>query len=188
MLFFEIILTKLNILILSIHCNHITSVLASINGNFSQTQSHKPTMTQSILTLWCVAFNIWWGYEMKFSSKPPKIIQYIYHAYSWVFHIPVLMSAIQYLDYKTNKNKTKQNKKHTNSNIYLFMILKGAIDQSRKSHIAPVPYRTIHHFGTKMYTFLFQCGALCDMGRVHCAICETGRFLWNEAYYMQWYS
>ena len=33
------------------------------------------------------------------------------------------------------------------------------------SHNAHVPYPTIHHFGTEMYTFLFQSGVLWDMGQ-----------------------
>ena len=37
-----------------------------------------------------------------------------------------------------------------------------------KSH---VPYPTIHHFGTEMYTFLFQSGVLWDMGQVYYGIC-----------------
>ena len=45
-------------------------------------------------------------------------------------------------------------------------------DQIHNSHNAPVPYSTIHHFGTEMCTFLFQSGALWDMGQVHCGICE----------------
>ena len=46
------------------------------------------------------------------------------------------------------------------------------IEQSHKSHSAPVPYPTIHHFGTKMFTYLFQSGALWDKGQMHCGICE----------------
>ena len=45
------------------------------------------------------------------------------------------------------------------------------VDQSHKSHNAPVPYPTMHHFGTEMRTFLFQSDALWDMGQVHCGIC-----------------
>ena len=50
-------------------------------------------------------------------------------------------------------------------------------DQIPKSHNAPVPYLTIHHFGTEMCTFLFQCCALWDMGQVGCGICEIGLFI-----------
>ena len=34
------------------------------------------------------------------------------------------------------------------------------------------PYPTMHHIGTEMFTFLFQCGLLWDMGQVHCGICQ----------------
>ena len=44
------------------------------------------------------------------------------------------------------------------------------IDQSHKSHNAPVPYPTIHHLGTEMGTFLFQNGVLWDMGQVYSVI------------------
>ena len=37
---------------------------------------------------------------------------------------------------------------------------------------APVPYPTITHIGTEMYTFLFQYGLLWDMGQMHYGICE----------------
>ena len=59
------------------------------------------------------------------------------------------------------------------------------IDQSHKSHNAPVPYPTKDHFGTEMYTFMFHCHALWDMGQVHCGICEIGLFQWAGAIAMQ---
>ena len=43
----------------------------------------------------------------------------------------------------------------------------SGIDQSHKSHNAPVPYPTMHHFGTEMCAFLLQCGVLWDMWHVH---------------------
>ena len=46
------------------------------------------------------------------------------------------------------------------------------IDLLHKSHNAPVPYPTMHHFVTEMYTFLLQNGALCDIQLMHCGICE----------------
>ena len=45
------------------------------------------------------------------------------------------------------------------------------IDQSYKFHNTPLPYPTIHHIGTEMYTFLFQSGVLWDIWRVHCENC-----------------
>ena len=39
----------------------------------------------------------------------------------------------------------------------------GEIDQSHKSHNAPVPYPTIHHFVIEMCTFQLQTGALWDI-------------------------
>ena len=45
------------------------------------------------------------------------------------------------------------------------------IDQSHKSHNAPVPYPTMHHFGTYKCTFLLQNGALWDVCLMHCSIC-----------------
>ena len=48
------------------------------------------------------------------------------------------------------------------------------MDQSHKSHNAPVPYATIHHIGTEIYTFLFQGGVLWDMEQMHHGICEIG--------------
>ena len=41
------------------------------------------------------------------------------------------------------------------------------MDQSIKFHHAPVPYPTVHHFGTEMCTFLSQSGVLWDMEQVH---------------------
>ena len=46
--------------------------------------------------------------------------------------------------------------------------------QSNKSHNAPVPYSTMHHFGTKMCIFMFQSDVLWDLGQVHCGISEFG--------------
>ena len=43
-----------------------------------------------------------------------------------------------------------------------------------KFHNAPVPYPTMHHFGTEMCAFLFQNGVLWDMGQVYSRICEIG--------------
>ena len=51
------------------------------------------------------------------------------------------------------------------------------IDRSRKFHNASDKYRTMQHFVTEMCThaqFLFQNGALWDMGLLHCGICVTG--------------
>ena len=47
------------------------------------------------------------------------------------------------------------------------------VAQFHKCHNASVPYPTMHHFGTEMCTFLFQCGAFWDMRQVHCGIFET---------------
>ena len=47
-------------------------------------------------------------------------------------------------------------------------------DLFHKSHNAPVPYPTMHHFVTEMYTFLLQNGALLDIFLMHCGICEIG--------------
>ena len=43
------------------------------------------------------------------------------------------------------------------------MKVKGRINLFHKSHSAPVPYPTMHHFVTEMCTFLLQNGALWDM-------------------------
>ena len=43
-------------------------------------------------------------------------------------------------------------------------------DQCHKSHNAPVPYPTLHHFGREMCAFIFQCGIMWDLGQVHCGI------------------
>ena len=82
----------------------------------------------------------------------------------------------------------------SNSIIYLYpiqwMIIQGkyveneliifstctVIDRFHKSHDASVPYPTIHHLGTEMCIFLFQCGVLWHMEQVHCGICEIGPF------------
>ena len=53
------------------------------------------------------------------------------------------------------------------------------IDQNHKSHNAPVPYPTMHHFVTEMCTcvhFLLQNGALWDIYPMHCGMCEM--FYW----------
>ena len=60
----------------------------------------------------------------------------------------------------------------SNSTQWSFTIV-----QIHKSHNAHVPYPTIHHFGTEMCAFLFQSGALWDMGQMHCGICEIGLFV-----------
>ena len=46
------------------------------------------------------------------------------------------------------------------------------IDRSHKSHDAPVPYPTKHHFGTEIFTFLLQRGVLWNIGQVHCGNCD----------------
>ena len=51
------------------------------------------------------------------------------------------------------------------------------IDQSHKSHNAPVPYPTIQHFGTEMCTFPFQCSALWDMGHAQMGLTF---YIWNK--------
>ena len=47
-------------------------------------------------------------------------------------------------------------------------------DLIHKSHNAPVPYPTVHHFVTEMCTFLLQNGTLWDICLMHCGICEMG--------------
>ena len=47
-----------------------------------------------------------------------------------------------------------------------------AIDLIHKSHNAPVPHPTMHHFLTEMCIFLLQNGALWDIFVIHCGICE----------------
>ena len=47
-------------------------------------------------------------------------------------------------------------------------------DLMHKSHDAPVPYYTMHHFVTEMCTFLVQNGALWDVCLMHCGICDLG--------------
>ena len=50
-----------------------------------------------------------------------------------------------------------------------------AIDRLRKSHNAPVPYPTVHHFVTEMCAhFCYKNDALWDIGLMHCGICEMG--------------
>ena len=55
-------------------------------------------------------------------------------------------------------------------------IFSGAIDLIHKSHNAPVPYPTMHHFVTEMCAciFLLQNGALWDIFLLHGEICEMG--------------
>ena len=53
------------------------------------------------------------------------------------------------------------------------------IDQSHKSHNAPVPYPTMHHFVTEMCTFLLQNGALWDIYPMHYGICEMSLLHWS---------
>ena len=55
----------------------------------------------------------------------------------------------------------------------------GNIDPLHKSHNAPGPYPTVHHFATEMCTFLLQNGALWDICPMHCGICEMGLWLHN---------
>ena len=43
------------------------------------------------------------------------------------------------------------------------------IDLIHKSHNAPVPYPTVHHFVPEMRTFLLENGALWDSYLMHCA-------------------
>ena len=50
----------------------------------------------------------------------------------------------------------------------------NAIDPSRKSQNASVPYPTMQHFVTEMCTFLLQNVALWDICLMHCGICEMG--------------
>ena len=56
------------------------------------------------------------------------------------------------------------------------------IDQSHKSHNAPVPYPTMHHFVTEMCTCLhISVTKWCNVGYwviylMHCGICEMGLF------------
>ena len=54
------------------------------------------------------------------------------------------------------------------------LLLPESIDPFHKSHNAPVPYPTIHHFVAEMCTFLLQKGALWDICLMHCGICEMG--------------
>ena len=51
-----------------------------------------------------------------------------------------------------------------------FAALGMLINQFLKSHNAPVPYPTMHRFGTEMSTFLFQSGVLWGVGLVNCVI------------------
>ena len=46
-----------------------------------------------------------------------------------------------------------------------YWLVNGPISQSHNA--PPVPYPTMHHFGTEMCTFLFQSDALWDIGQVH---------------------
>ena len=64
------------------------------------------------------------------------------------------------------------------------------IDQSQKSHNASEKYPTIHHFSTKICTFLLQNNALWDIRLVHCGICEISQWLWSlnvvNRYTLEW--
>ena len=53
-------------------------------------------------------------------------------------------------------------------------VLLIAYDLLHKSHIAPVPYLTMHHFVTEMCTFLLWSDALWDICLMHFGICEVG--------------
>ena len=63
-------------------------------------------------------------------------------------------------------------------NIYVENSPDGAVirrlDSSHKSHNALNKYPTVHHFVPEMCTFLFQIGALWDMGLVNCGIRASG--------------
>ena len=56
--------------------------------------------------------------------------------------------------------------------ISLKFVPKDPIDLLQKSHNAPVPCPTMHHFVTEMCTFLLQNGALWDICFILCGICE----------------
>ena len=55
-----------------------------------------------------------------------------------------------------------------------------SIDQIHKSHNEPVPYPTIHHFGTEMCPFLFQSGRL-----IHSFACKIGLFICDRLVYLR---
>ena len=61
---------------------------------------------------------------------------------------------------------------HTGCKIVVWDIVTPLNRLISQIHNAPEKYATMHHFVTKMCTFLLQSGALWDMGLVHCGIYE----------------
>ena len=63
--------------------------------------------------------------------------------------------------------------------------------QIHKSHNAPVPYPTMHHFVTEMCIFLLQNGALWDIHVMHCRIYEMGLLVnpttWHSQQHLLWF-
>ena len=58
---------------------------------------------------------------------------------------------------------------NSSSLVFWFRFSSNSINGlSHKPHNAPVPYLAMHHFGTEIWTFLFQSDMIWDMLLVHC--------------------
>ena len=94
----------------------------------------------------------WWRFSYMFQNVRMKP-SYIYYMLSWEWSINLI-------------------EKYARQTYFM----RHGIDLLHRSHNAPIPYPTMHHFVTKMCTYLLQNAASWDTCLMYCRICEMSSF------------